>query len=181
MGHAMHQEKFDRHVNKTGECWLWTGAVRSNGYGVVGMNYKTVSAHRAAYELANGPIPSGAMVCHQCDVKLCVRPSHLYLGDHASNTKDAIERGRMATGSRTGARLRPERLARGDRNGSRLHPERLPRGERQHLAVLTDDEVRVIRALHSIGIPQKHIAAQFGRSTTTVNNVVLRRTWKHVA
>ena len=36
----------------------------------------------------NGPIPDGLFVCHQCDVKLCVRPDHFFLGTQADNMAD---------------------------------------------------------------------------------------------
>jgi hypothetical protein len=34
-------------------------------------------AHRLAYELARGPIPSGYEVDHRCRVRCCVNPDHL--------------------------------------------------------------------------------------------------------
>jgi len=45
-------------------------------------------AHRASHLLFVGPIPEGKLVCHRCDVKQCVNPRHLYLGDHSTNGLD---------------------------------------------------------------------------------------------
>ena len=51
-------------------------------------------AHRVAFELANGPIPDGVMVCHHCDNPPCVRPDHLFLGTNSENQRDSVQKGR---------------------------------------------------------------------------------------
>jgi hypothetical protein len=69
-------------------CWLWLPGAGSNGYGKftlssenVGVDGKTVSAHRWAYEFLIGPIPDGKSLDHVqkrgCVSKLCVNPTHL--------------------------------------------------------------------------------------------------------
>jgi hypothetical protein len=58
------------------ECVLWTGNVRSDGYGTFGRHGY---AHRRAWEVANGPIPIGMEVDHTCRVKHCVNAAHLQL------------------------------------------------------------------------------------------------------
>ena len=65
-----------------GECWISTG--KSNGSKHRMMNSKP--AHRAAYEIAIGPIPQGHVCHHACSTPDCVRPSHLIAmlpGEHA--------------------------------------------------------------------------------------------------
>lgn len=61
-------------------CWIWMGSSFNSGYGCIKLNGKTRSAHRLAWELYNGPIPKKLFVLHKCDVPLCCRPDHLYLG-----------------------------------------------------------------------------------------------------
>lgn len=64
------------------------------GYGQLSVNGKLNLAHRFSYELAYGPIPNGLLVCHHCDNPRCVRPDHLFLGDHSANTVDMMSKGR---------------------------------------------------------------------------------------
>src|SRR5262245_21566157 len=89
------ERRFWRRVDKSGDCWLWTGTKTINGYGSlrVGASRNT-AAHRFAWELANGPIPEGMYICHHCDVRNCVRLDHLFLGDHDANMADMARKGR---------------------------------------------------------------------------------------
>jgi hypothetical protein len=63
-------------VDKTGDCWLWTGNTR-RGYGVYWSGGRRYPAHRWSFEQANGPIPDGLVIDHMCRVKSCVNPAHL--------------------------------------------------------------------------------------------------------
>lgn len=65
-------------------------------------NGKYRLAHRVAYELFIGPIPEGLVVCHRCDIPLCVNPSHLFLGTPMDNQRDKIKKGRQAKGAKSG-------------------------------------------------------------------------------
>ena len=42
------------------------------------------------------------MVCHTCDNRKCVNPSHLWLGNAKSNGIDASKKGRTMTGEKNG-------------------------------------------------------------------------------
>ncbi len=95
---------FWSHVHKTETCWLWYGSRNENGYGSLtirtGKTQKVFKAHRFSWMLANGPIPPGLWVLHDCDVKACVRPEHLHLGDRPANIAEAVARGRIQSGER---------------------------------------------------------------------------------
>ena len=75
-------------------CWIWRGAVGSDGYGRVRRRGVTHSAHRFAWELFKGPIPEGLCVMHRCDRPLCVNPTHLIVGTKADNAQDMLRKGR---------------------------------------------------------------------------------------
>jgi hypothetical protein len=70
-------DRFWSKVNKDGDCWLWTGYIGSNGYGRYHYNGKQRPAHRAAFEITNGPVAPELFIDHLCHNPLCVRPDHL--------------------------------------------------------------------------------------------------------
>lgn len=90
------EERFWEKVDKQSDCWIWIGAVTTTGYGVFQKGRRGErlhKAHRFSYEINNGEIPDGKLVLHSCDNKKCVNPSHLSIGNHSQNIKEAWERG----------------------------------------------------------------------------------------
>lgn len=74
------EERFLAKVDKTETCWLWHGASKASGYGVMRIGPASagmVYVHRFSYELYVGPIPDGLQIDHLCRVRNCVNPSHL--------------------------------------------------------------------------------------------------------
>lgn len=152
-------DKFWSHVDTSGDCWVWTGRRAPTGYGILSLK-GSYSTHRLSYELNVGPIPAGQFVCHRCDNPPCVRPSHLFAGTPKDNIQDAIAKGRILA----------------------TKPWLIRHGEDHGMARLTNDQVRQIRELH-VAHPNRQgwIADQFGVQRTTVNMIVNRKTWRHVA
>ena len=143
-------------VNKSGECWIWTGS-KNKGYGMVRRRefakYQ-VQAHRYAWYLTHGSWPE-LCVCHRCDNPSCVNPDHLFLGTHQDNFNDMRKKGR-------------ER-------------HRAVNGELQGSAKLTADSVRKIRRLAAeTTLTHQTIATLFMIDRTNVGIIVRRKGWKHV-
>lgn len=72
-------------------CWLWTGA-SYRGYGRVSIKGVKLLVHRAAYELAFGPVPDGTVIHHKCGNSLCFRPGHLQSISPLENNAEMYER-----------------------------------------------------------------------------------------
>ena len=135
-----------------GGCWLWTGLVGSNGYGRLSVRKNTMSAHRWSYTAFRGEIPDGALVCHSCDVRVCVNPDHLWLGTHKDNTRDMLKKGRAR-----------------DRRGSK-----------NKAAKLSDAAIIDIRATYKRPVDAARLAEKHGCSIQTVRDIKARRTWTHI-
>jgi hypothetical protein len=83
-------ERFWSKVDKTGDCWLWTGGVTDCGYGQFAPTHTTWAlAHRFSFELLTGPIPVGMQLDHRhtCP-KSCVNPSHLHPVTNKQNAEN---------------------------------------------------------------------------------------------
>ena len=78
-------------VNVKTLCWEWVGPFRGGLYG----DFQGQGAHRKAFELWEGPIPEGRLVCHTCDNPPCVNPDHLFVGTYSDNALDAHAKGRL--------------------------------------------------------------------------------------
>lgn len=82
------------YVSASSGCWLWLGALTSEGYGRVRWKKRQVYVHRLAYAIVHGRVPSGKLVCHKCDVRECFNPAHLQSGSHSTNLRHQYQRGR---------------------------------------------------------------------------------------
>jgi hypothetical protein len=147
------QAILDARTDKSGDCWLWTGCKWANGYGRVVILKRDHVASRLAWELANGrKLADGEFVCHTCDIPLCVRPSHLFVGSPADNSADMTSKARQA------------------------------RGTRCHTAKLQEADVLEIRRMYAANEGGcTTIAAKYGMNHSTINDLLRGRTWKHVA
>jgi HNH endonuclease len=136
------------------ECWEWQGPINSSGYGRFVIENSHKLAHRVAYEMFVGEIPSGMNVCHVCDNRICVNPHHLWLGTQSENLLDAVSKGRM---------FQPN--TNGENNGNRK---------------LSSNDVQTIRSLFIGGHKKFRIADIFNVSASTISDIISRKTWKDI-
>lgn len=185
------EERFYEKVNKNGPtmpgmatpCHEWTGGRFEQGYGAFqDAHRKTKRAHRVAWELEKGLITPGKDVLHTCDNPPCVNTGHLYEGTDAENARDRVVRGRAARGNRHGSVTCPGRLPRGAGHYTQRQPELRVRGESHGRALLTEEQVRAIRAEYTgaYGALPK-LAQKYGVGKPVIERIVRRETWKHVA
>lgn len=139
------------------ECWEWIGyREHLMGYGIItigGRSGTAASAHRIAFQIANGEIPKGLCILHSCDNPACCNPAHLTAGTRKQNNADRDKRGRHVA-------------LKGSLHGN---------------AILTEDQVREIKATHvrKYGWVAKK-ARELGVSRLTVSRIVNGRHWKHI-
>lgn len=82
------QIRFAKYVDRSGDCWLWTGAKNPTGYGVFRAQRIRSTAHRFAWEWERGPIPQGMEIHHRCHTPSCVKPAHLEVVTHRKNLQN---------------------------------------------------------------------------------------------
>ena len=146
-------ERFWAYTEKHGDCLLWKGATNANGYGAFYFKKKIVTASRVAFELTNGPIPTGLFVCHKCDTPLCVNPDHLFLGTHEDNMIDRDKKNPMGGIVTTS------------------------KGEGNVKAKLSAHNVFEIR--RSI-LGSRALARQYGVDRTTIQRIRSKKIWSHI-
>jgi hypothetical protein len=133
-------------------CWIYTGGTNGRGYGLMGRSRprKTVYVHRLMYEWAKGPLPKGCEVAHTCDVRNCVRPSHLVAMTHDGNVADMVFKKRQS------------------------------RGETSGLNKVMEADVRDIRRRVAEGERRKDLANEYGLCVASIDNIITRKRWAHV-
>jgi len=74
------------YIDSTG-CWIWQQSLK-NGYGQMSIMDKSEYVHRVSYFAFVGNIPNELWVLHECDVRKCCNPKHLFLGTYIDNIND---------------------------------------------------------------------------------------------
>lgn len=113
-------------VGPLSSCWLWRASVTDKGYGQIWWAplRRPEGSHRVAWMLTRGPIPRGQEVMHSCDVPKCCNPTHISLGTHGDNMRDASAKGRLPGGVIT-AEIRRSAAGKPRPRGQKLTPEQV--------------------------------------------------------
>lgn len=148
-------------VGKREDCWLWKTGHFSTGYGAFKIGKKNYGAHVISFLLSGGTLSkSKPHVLHSCNNRGCVNPAHLRAGSQQDNVNDAIKSGT---------------------HGLALKTCRRPHGTKHGMAKLTDAKVRALRSEYEPHrTTRDDLAAKYGISKATVNQILMRKTWKHV-
>ena len=162
-------ERFKSKYKKGPGCWIWTACKTPSGYGWFFINGKCQRAHRVSYEIHIGKIPKGLLVCHTCDNRLCVNPSHLFVGTHKDNMRDCIRKNRFVSNEANFLKFRH----------SPLRILKLPHGTEHHASKLNWKLVEEIRELYRNGKTISYIAVKYGIKWPSAESVCKYVTWKH--
>lgn len=84
----INEERFWAKVDKSGECWQWTGGRDRDGYGRFWLDGWTQAAHRVSYIWSQPADIDGFQLDHVCHNKSCVRPDHLRPVDNKQNQEN---------------------------------------------------------------------------------------------
>lgn len=148
--------KFVRKGEDDDACWVWTGFVDpKTGYG----RFRQSGAHRAMYFLIYGVIDPWLHVCHKCNNKPCVRPTHLYARTPKQNTQDALRAGTLFIPPLHGC---------------------APKGVQNGHAKLDDRSVLELRKFRAAGWSQNQLADHYAVSRRTIRGVLSGNIWQHV-
>lgn len=156
-------------VSESG-CHICTSHRPGNaGYPRIRVRKHLMLMHRYIWEKYYGHIPSGMCVCHRCDNRKCINPSHYFLGTIADNNQDMQSKGRYAKPTE----MQLERL----RN---IWKTREPlRGSKNGNSKLTETQVKEIR-MKGRYKPLAHIASDYGVDRKLIYLILDGKVWKHV-
>jgi hypothetical protein len=147
-------DNFFAHVDQSGgpdACWPYQRCKNAKGYGRVWVDKKCHEAHRYAFMLAKGPIPTGLCILHSCDFPSCCNPAHLRIGTKYENAMDREVRNR----------------------GNQ------PKGEDNANSKLTTRDVIFIRRCQDI-YNSYQMASMLGVQNGIISKVLRGEQWSHV-
>ena len=142
-------------------CWNWAGARSGSGYGQFWDGERNIPAH---WFLLESRPANGKEACHNCDNKLCVRPSHIFIGSRSDNMKDMVSKSRHNTmpGFRAMIKARNQR------------------GQNNHECKLTESQAIEAKNCSRKRGAATAMAKRFGVSLTVVCDIRDGKRWTHL-
>lgn len=147
---------FSPHVDRSGDCWLWTGYCDPKGYGRITLSAaemrslelgeKRLVAKASRVALALSGVSLGSLhALHACDNPPCVRvhPDHVYAGTPAQNMADRVAR----------------------------NPDSWLSGERNPASKLTNVQRAEIRARRGAGEGVRALGREYGVSHPAIRKI----------
>jgi hypothetical protein len=100
LGHRVNELLLPDEQGVEDSCWIWTATSHPKGYGrfYLGMDPDEPGrkiwaySHRISFEHFIGIPPAGYIVDHQCNIKSCCNPHHLWPETNEENIRLANER-----------------------------------------------------------------------------------------
>lgn len=142
-------------IHIAGRWKVMKGCRQKTGYIIITTKVngekRNSSVHRMVCLGFHGPCPDGMLCCHNDGDATNNHPSNLRWDTDKGNHRDRAIHGRTARGSRQGC------------------------------ARLTEELIPVIRSLYEAGESARRIAKEMGVGKSTIERVVTRKLWKHVA
>ena len=143
----------DNTVEDDNGCWLWQKSLSMSGYGRISINSFDYRVHRISYQEFVGEIPDGLYVLHECDVRSCCNPDHLFVGTQQDNMDDMKDKNRHS----------------------------VIKGSNHYNAKLTEDNIKIIKTLLLYtDKTQKEIGEIFGVLPNTISRIKTGNRWQHL-
>lgn len=139
--------------NKKG-CFLWQKGKDKDRYPLLRIGNKAYRLHRYLMNMLREiPLTNREWVCHTCDTPSCLNLNHLFIGSPKNNRDDCVNKER----------------------------HNCNKGSRHHSAKLVEKDILLIReAIKRKECTQRALAKRYFVSFQTINNIIKRKTWRHV-
>lgn len=157
-----------KHMPHLGRCWEWERSLYITGYASFWNGSKQMRGHRWIYEHMFGEIPIGIFICHKCDNRKCVRPSHLFAGTRSDNMKDCYRKGRY-----------PLEVMQKNCKAMR-EAGALQFGSKNPMAKLTEAQAMEALKCPRVRGASDEMAKRFGVARGVINKIRSGMAWRHL-
>ena len=145
-------------------CWNCISHSKyRGGYIKVYKNGKNIKLHREVLSIKLGrKLLNTEVTRHKCDNPQCCNPEHLEVGTMQDNVNDMIQR---------------------ERAFWQTHPKEkftISKRNKANINITEDDVTLIYKKVVGENISQKHICEEYGYTRGIVQNIINKKTWKHL-